>query len=281
MYNVLDFIRWALLHVSPASVPDGALFAADQPNIGIEPWQYLFGSIMVRTTDAILARYYDTYYHKVMTRAEYDGITSGWSRTGYATDCQGLLDAWLTYEKDDATDINADGNYRLWCTEKSPIGDTVRPFVPGEAVFRADSTGRMTHVGWICGSLYGEPLVVEARSIRYGVVISRLYSRDFTHRGLMTRKFSYGGEEIMPVKLELTSPMMRGDEILALQFALNRLGYRGIGGEPLSEDGKLGRNTLFAIDEFVKVQSDLTPPVFSLLGEGGGYSLKILVERNE
>ena len=46
----------------------------------------------------------------------------------------------------------------------------------------ANSNGKMTHIGWICGSVNGEPLVVEARGLSYGVVITKLSQRGWTHR---------------------------------------------------------------------------------------------------
>ena len=120
MYNVHDFIRWALTHAKG----------------GAEPWNYLFGSVRVRTDQATLNRYFENHYKNSMTRECYDALTADWPRDGYATDCQGLCDAWLTYECGEQTDINADMNYRLWCTEKGKIDDINRCWVIGEAVFR-------------------------------------------------------------------------------------------------------------------------------------------------
>ena len=277
MYSVLEFIRWALTHVQKSSVPEGASLASSPSLCALEPWQYLFGSIMVKTTPANLALYYNRHYADEMTRAEFDAITADWDPDGWATDCQGLLDAWLTYEMDEPTDVNTAYNYLYWCTDKGRIDEISRPYEIGEAVFSANSTDRMTHVGWICGNLFGEPLVVEARSIRYGVVISKLKGRSFTHRGRMTKLFDYdGGKAVSPIKLELTDPMMRGNAILALQFALNALGYTDASGQPLSEDGKCGRKTLFAVDDFAKTQLGLKDrPVFLLPSEDGEQKLVI------
>ena len=50
----------------------------------------------------------------------------------------------------------------------------------------------MGHVGWVCGfDEDGEPLVVEARGLYFGVVVTRMGSERWTHRGLMTVKFDY------------------------------------------------------------------------------------------
>ena len=281
MYSITEFINWALGHAQPGSVPEGAAFP-DGAEPAADPWQYLFGSIMVRTTQATLDRYFADHYSKQMTRAEFDRITASWSRSGYATDCEGLLDAWLTYFMDDPTDLNSDGNYRLWCTEKGLIDEIRRPYKIGEAVFRQGAEGRMTHVGWICGFLNGEPLVVEARGIRFGVVVSELKKRSFTHRGLMTAIFDYGEDKAMPIHLELTSPYMRSDAVFALQFALNELGYTDADGRRLTEDGKLGPNTMFAVEEFANNQQTICrpndSPLFLIPSENGDYRLRVTVE---
>lgn len=287
MYDILDFIRWALMRVQKGCIPAGALLALSDTLCAREPWQYLFGSIRVMTTQANIDRFYSEHYSKQMSREEYDAITAKWSRTGYATDCEGLLDAWLTYEMDDPTDLNSEGNYRQLCTDKGPIADIDRPFVIGEAVFRQNSAGRMSHVGWVCGFDGTGPLVVEARNIRYGVTVSRLAERDFTHRGLMTKLFSYGeAEKMKPIKLELTSPVMSGNAILALQYALNELGYTDADGRALSEDGKCGRRTMYAVEQFANAQqtacrTEAPGPAFELPSLDGDYVMKVKVEAKQ
>lgn len=54
----------------------------------------------------------------------------------------------------------------------------------------------------------------------------------------------------MAKKIELTSPMMRGEDIKALQTALNALGYDA--GDP---DGIAGKNTIAAIQRFAQAHS--------------------------
>ncbi len=255
MYKVNDFIHWALSHAKG----------------GAEPWHYLFGSVRVKTDKATLDRYYENHYKKQgMTRERFDEITADWKASDYATDCQGLLDAWLTYEQGEETDINADMNYRLWCTDKGRIGEITRPWMIGEAVFRMNDAGRMTHVGWICGFREdGEPLVVEARGIAYGVIVTRLSRRDFTHRGLMTAKFDYSAADkppqeekpMEPIVLKRTSPMMQGDGIRLMQQALNALGYTDDAGRQLDEDGKCGSCTMQAVQRFANAHTtvEITP----------------------
>lgn len=186
MQNVQDFIRWALTHAK--SVPIGAAMPLPAEACCAEPWHYLFGSVRVQTTPATLARYRQAYVNRGWAGADFDAAVAGWRSTDYATDCQGLLDSYLTYVCNDKTDINAEMNYRLWCNTKGPIDDITRDYVIGEAVFISNKNGRMTHVGWICGfDSDGTPLVVEARGLRYGVVVTRLDTRPWTHRGIMDK----------------------------------------------------------------------------------------------
>ena len=267
MYDISEFICWALSHIKKESIPAGAELPVPTRRCGTEPWNYLYGSVRVRTTQAMLDLYYKQHYQKTMTRARFDALTANWPRDGFATDCQGLLDAFLTYEKGAATDINADMNYRLWCTEKGGIAEIDRPFAIGEAVFRAGGSGRMEHVGWVCGFAGGEPLIVEALGIASGVVITKLAERNFTHRGIMSAMF--GDYAVKPkaneeneneagaVRFEQRSPMQRGDAFLAMQHALNFSGFTDGDGKALAEDGKWGRRSQSAFLKLLSAHRDL------------------------
>ena len=254
MTNILDFIRWALTHVNPNTVPSGAVLAnGTASNIGTEPWHYLYGTVKSKTTAERIEERWRNHYSKTWTREAYDRATACMSPGDFATDCQGLLDAYLTYELGEKTDVNADYNYRKWCTGKGKTSDIERPYELGEAVFMANSRGRMSHVGWICGlDLDGELLVVEARGLSYGVVITRLEDRPWTHRGLMTKKFDYKEKEPMATKFEVVSPMLRGDGIAAMQRALNANGYTDDNGNALEEDGKWGSKSQAAFRKLLE-----------------------------
>lgn len=197
-HNITAFISWALTHVDPASVPQDAVLPVPASSVGTQPWQYLYGTIRTKTTQSTLDSFYNNHYSEQMNAWQYSMLTEGWSRTGYATDCQGLLDAWLTYEQGESTDINVQMNYDYWCTAKGAIEDIDRPFVVGEALFeRSEATGKMTHIGWVCGfDGEGHPLSVEARGISYGVVVTRVDHRKWTYRGLMTKVFSYPSADV-------------------------------------------------------------------------------------
>ena len=259
MKSIFNFIRWALTHVDPNTVPNNAILVnGTATNIGTEPWHYLYGTIRSKTTKALIEeRWVNFYSLHGWNRSTYDDITNNFKSDDYATDCQGLLDAYFTYELGIKTDINANYNYVNWCTDKGPIDKITRPYVIGEALFMVNKSGKMTHVGWICGfGVDGVPLVVEARGLSYGVVITQLDNRSWTHRGLMTKKFEYKEEQDMPIKIEKTNPILQGEYISALQIAMNALGYTDANGNKLEVDGKCGTKTVQAVTAFVNAHAD-------------------------
>ena len=255
MTNVLDFIRWALTHVDPDTVPSGAvLVGGTATNVGAEPWHYLYGTVRTKTTATRIAERWKNYYSSHgWSREAYDNATAKMQPDDYATDCQGLLDAYLTYVQGEKTDVNADYNYRKWCTGKGKTSEIERPYELGEAVFMANSGGKMRHVGWICGlDADGEPLVVEARGLNYGVVVTRLEDRAWTHRGLMTKKFDYKEEQPMATKFEVIKPMLKGVGVKEMQKALNANGYTDDNGNKLVEDGKWGSKSQAAFRKLLE-----------------------------
>lgn len=260
MYKIKDFIKWALTHVKISTVPANASLALPYSKCGTDPWQYLFGSVRVKTTQATIDRYFENHYKKQMTRAQYDKYTKDWDRNGYATDCEGLLDAYLTYECGESTDINADMNYRLWCTDKGKIGEIERSYVVGEALFMANSAGKMTHIGWVCGfDSEGRPLVVEARGIAYGVVITRLDGRNWTHRGLMAKKFDYTEDHIM-IDFNQINPMPIGEVYKHMQEVLYACNITDYEDKPIEVDGKWGKRSKAAFDKFIEIYAPKSEP---------------------
>lgn len=262
MNNVQDFIKWALTHVDPETIPIGAELPLPAVACGTEPWHYLYGTVRSKTTASKLEERWANYYSSHgWTRARYDKATACWQPTDYATDCQGLLDAYFTYELDTKTDINANMNYTDWCTDKGNVCEVTRAYVVGEAVFMVNSSnGKAAHVGWICGfDTDGIPLVVEARGLNFGVVVTRFCERSWTHRGLMTKKFDYKNDESeennMATIFEVTCPMLKGDNMLAMQKALNANGYTDMNGNKLCEDGKWGEKSQAAFNKLIDAHS--------------------------
>ena len=255
MASVLDFIRWALTHVNPNTVPNGAVLAnGTATNVGAEPWHYLYGTVRTKTTPSRIKERWENFYSSHgWSKASYDDATAEMQPDDYATDCQGLLDAYLTYVQGEKTDVNADYNYRKWCTGKGKTSEIERPYELGEALFMANIRGKMSHVGWICGlDSDGEPLVVEARGLNYGVVVTRLEDRAWTHRGLMTKKFDYKEEQPMATKFEVIKPMLKGDGVKEMQKALNANGYTDDNGNKLVEDGKWGSKSQAAFRKMLE-----------------------------
>ena len=184
MDNVTNFIRYACSHAANKNIPSGSDLPYPVATDGV--WQYLWGTKGQIATKSLLDARYNSYYGPHgWSRSEYDRITANWvSNKVHVTDCQGLLDSYL---KNDTT---ANGDYVSYCTQKGPIKNINRPWVIGEAVFNG-TDAKKTHVGWVCGFYGSDPLVVEARGLAYGVVITRLSKRSWAYRGLMTKKFSY------------------------------------------------------------------------------------------
>lgn len=224
MRNVLDFIKFALSHAHPASVPKGAELQYPVGDAGV--WEYLWGTRGQVCTQKLLDARYDSYYAEHgWERGEFDRVTEGWVENGvHVTDCQGLLDAYL------GNDVNANYDYVYYCTEKGKCADISRPYVIGEAVFMGTAT-KKTHVGWVCGfDKNGSPLVVESQGIKYGVVITKLYPRNWDYRGLMTKKFSYDGVDPQPKPVVFIfyrnlKKGMKGDDVIQLKKLLMNKGY--------------------------------------------------------
>ncbi len=242
MKSALDFIRFALSHAKFESIPVGTKLPLDIEECALEEWEYLPGMKGELVTKETLEAKYENFYKLCgWTREKFDHLTGSFAqRRVHACDSQGLLAAY--------TGMEATPNYcySAWCSDKGRIGEVKRPYAIGEAVFVMDKEERMMHTGFICGQIGGEPLVVEARGVVYGVCVTRLSDRPWTHRGLCTRRLIYDeGCYDEQIVLSLQKPMMQGEAVKLLQRALNALGY--FAGEA---DGKCGEFTLGAIKEF-------------------------------
>ena len=62
MYDITDFIKWALTHVAKESIPAGAVLPRPLAECGTEPWHYLFGTVKVNTTKAKIEERWTNYY---------------------------------------------------------------------------------------------------------------------------------------------------------------------------------------------------------------------------
>lgn len=246
MKSVVDFVQFALSHAHPASVPKGAELVGPVGNSGV--WEYLWGTRGQLCTDHLLNERYNSHYSKEMSRSEFGEATKGWVEKGvHVCDCQGLLDAYL------GNDVKANTCYTSYCTEKGKIESISRPYVLGEAVFMG-KTLEKTHVGWVCGfDKNGNPLVVENRGLKYGVVVTKLFGRGWDYRGLMTKKFTYEWSPEQPdpdvfIFYRNLKKGMRGQDVIELKNLLIDKGYH----EGITINTKTSRNFGRATRKLVK-----------------------------
>ena len=222
MENVLNFIRFALSHAAKNTLPKGANVPYKVGEDG--EWVYLYGCTGQLVTKELLDYKFNKIYSKEMSRVEYDKATKGWvEEKRHACDCQGLNDAYLHIDK------SANQNYNEFCTDKGEISSISRPFVIGEAVFNGTEV-KKTHVGWVCGFIGNDVLVVESRGFKFGVVITQMSKRAWKYRGLMTKRFIYTDDYPIPVPTEFIfrrdlKKGCNGDNVVELKKLLIAHGY--------------------------------------------------------
>ena len=152
-----------------------------------------------------------------------------------AFDCSGLIYWALNKLGLQSSDINSRGLY----ARCKPInkGD----LRPGDMTFRHDGS-KIFHVGVYMGN--GN--VIEGFGRDEGVIEHGIDAKGavyWTHFGRFD--LFEEGDNIMAVVLQHTSPMMQGNDIKALQAALNGLGY-----DCGTADGKVGERTMAGIAAF-------------------------------
>ena len=73
MTNVLNFIRWALIHVNLDTVPSGTVLAGGTAtNVGTKPWHYPYGTVRASTTPSRIKERWENYYS-----------SHGWAKASY------------------------------------------------------------------------------------------------------------------------------------------------------------------------------------------------------
>lgn len=214
------------------------------------PGEYLYGTTGEICTQAILDERFEKHYSAKMTREQYDTYTKGWVQNKKRVfDCEGLLDYFVS------KNVTADYCYNNWCeTEKGEITDSVIPFLStpnalGCAVFEYNAEKKkMNHVGFIVGNINGDPVIVEARGIAYGVTMTRLSERKFTYWGRPSKVIEYPESPIIPPRVTVndtnTAPA-NTDRIKSLQSMLTAWGY------PVRIDGRIGAETRAAFSTFM------------------------------
>ncbi len=161
----------------------------------------------------------------------------------YAFDCSGLIVHYISDIKHWMKgDTSAQGLYRMCDENRGYVGKT--PIWPGDLVFKySENSKKMVHVGVYVG---GGGYTIEAKGRDDGVCKRKLSDGSWTHWGRLAMLQQEEEKEVKVRKtITLTTPMMRGDDIKALQTALNSLGY-----DAGDADGIAGKNTIAAIQRF-------------------------------
>ena len=160
----------------------------------------------------------------------------------YAFDCSGLIVHWLRDIRGLIdSDTNAQGLYRQ-CKQRGKLG--AWQMQAGDLVFRYSfAKGKMGHVGVYVGN----GMVVEAQGRDAGVVMRHLSYGGWTHQG----RHPALAEDTAPTVFRLTSPMMHGENIKAMQTALTACGY-----DCGKADGICGKATMTAVKAFATAHTE-------------------------
>ncbi len=111
-------------------------------------------------------------------------------------DCNGLAEGYYKDVTGVSINTRARNNYASWCSVKGKGMIPEERRQPGAAVFWGDSEKEITHVAFLVrpvteGKTDGDWVMVEARGVNYGVVETKLLSRNSAYWGLMTKYFDY------------------------------------------------------------------------------------------
>lgn len=159
-----------------------------------------------------------------------------------AFDCSGLIYWALNKLGLQSSDINSRGLY----ARCKPINKV--DLRPGDMTFRHDGS-KIFHVGVYTGN--GKVIECIGRDdgvIEHGIdAMGTGYWNRFGRFDLFEE-----GDNTMAVVLQHTSPMMQGNDIKALQAALNGLGY-----DCGTADGKVGKRTMAGVEAFVAAHGGL------------------------
>lgn len=226
------------------------------------PARYLMGTYGQTASKWLLDYCYDMHYQKKMSRARYDEITAGWIAAGVKCyDCQGLLDAYAD------VDINARTNYAEYCSEKGEavynriVNDPAA--AAGYCVFKGSEPENILHVGYVVGVTDdGDPLIIEAKDITHGVIMSRFSAGGWNYFGVCDGLLEYPELPEEKTVFRITKPMAKGEKYAKMQEALNANGYPAG-----AVDGKWGKNSMAAFAEMLELNRDKKHVIIIVDGE--------------
>lgn len=173
-------------------------------------------------------------------------------------DCNGLPEG--IYKDWSGVDINTKARYGYsgWCSTKGTGMIPAKYRKPGVAVYWGKKASTITHVAYLykpvnANKPEGDWYIIEARGVMYGVVKTKLLSRNPNFWGIMDKYFDYDDADYVPVSPEIGERILRnsmeGDDVKELQESLIKLGYDcGKWGA----DGDFGDATELALKEFQK-----------------------------
>lgn len=194
----------------------------------------------------------------------------------WVADCSGLIKAMRKQLSGVWRDVSAQGTYdQCPVSQRGKIG--TMPKVPGCTVYVWDAgKGRMGHVGMYIGG----GLVIEARGVKYGVVITKLAGRAWTHWGMLDYLDhdlpQEGGQDApVPVTPETDhgdNTTSKSDDLPVLRYNLLLSNTSSTDVQRLQRllllhdakclprwgaDGKFGTETLSAIKAFQRTHKDV------------------------
>lgn len=195
-------------------------------------------------------------------------------------DCNGLAEGcYLDIAKFDIN-TKARFNFSQWCAGSNGSDMSKMPQTPGVAVFMfSASRGYITHVGFTWRKRAdGDWDIIEARGVKYGVVVTRLKDRSWNRWGLMTKYFEYGDiADTVDLAIKTRPEIKKGDKgefVKTLQYLLmERKGYQ----LPKSGmDSDFGTETEIAVMDY---QSKNNLPVTGIVNKATWDSLFDIVEK--
>lgn len=218
---------------------------------------YIFGTYGMILTEARLQRVARDYPTQMtpervkIARKNYIG-----KRTD---DCNGLNKNFLWLPGGDDVDINADPVY---CAKQDLTADQTFELatVKGEIKTIPETVGLNVRYPGHVGVYIGDGLVVEARGFNYGVEITRLSERRWTHwfeNPFIEYKKPDPEEKIMITVVELKKGS-KGPEVFAVQSILRAKNIKDDSGADLATDSSFGKRTEQAVKRYQKMTSGLT-----------------------
>ena len=215
---------------------------------------YIFATYGKILTEASLTRIARDYPDKMtpervkIARKNYIG-----KRTD---DCNGLNKNFLWLPGGDDVDINADPIYNA---KQDLTADQTfeRATVKGDIKTIPEIVGLNVRYPGHVGVYIGDGLVVEARGFNYGVEITRLSERRWTHwfeNPFIEYKKPDPEEKIMITVVELKKGS-KGPEVFAVQSILRAKNIKDDSGADLATDSSFGKRTEQAVKRFQKVSA--------------------------